>query len=489
MYVFHLTVFTTGAVIMVLEIVGSRVVAPYVGTSLPVWTSIIGIILASLSIGYFLGGRLADQKPNIKPLVGIIMASGISIAIIPMLQFALLPVLSVISKDIRINALVATTLLFTAPSILLGMVSPYVIRLKLNQLKKTGSTTGELYALSTIGSILGTFLAGFVLLAYFSSDQILFLLSGSLLLLTFIIITKERIHAKFILLLVFIFILSNILISLNFSLKNYNIKEFDSQYNKILIYDSVDEKTKKNIRVMRINTEIHSAMFLDSDGLVFDYTKFYRLAKHFNPKIKSALMLGGGAYSYPKDFLKQFPKASINVVEIDPKVTELARQYFSLKDNPRLSIYHEDGRTYINNAKGEYDVIFNDAFNSFFSIPFQLSTKEAILKMHSILSKDGIIMSNIISALQGEKSLFLNAELATYRSTFPYVYVFATKPNSPSEVQNVVLVAMRDKPKSFESSDKELSLYLKNKVDLNFPKIRILTDDFAPVDQYIMKLL
>src|SRR4030042_6938183 len=169
MYVFHLTVFTTGAVIMVLEIVGSRVVAPYVGTSLPVWTSIIGIILASLSIGYFLGGRLADQKPNIKPLVGIIMASGISIAIIPMLQFALLPVLSVISKDIRINALVATTLLFTAPSILLGMVSPYVIRLKLNQLKKTGSTTGELYALSTIGSILGTFLAGFVLLAYFSS--------------------------------------------------------------------------------------------------------------------------------------------------------------------------------------------------------------------------------------------------------------------------------------------------------------------------------
>lgn len=474
---------------MILEIVGSRVVAPYVGTSLPVWTSIIGIILASLSAGYWLGGKIADKKPMIILLLWIILASSLSIAIIPILQSLLLPIFTVLFRDIKINAIASTTLLFSLPSMLLGMVSPYVIRLKLDQIKKTGSIAGQLYAISTIGSILGTFLAGFILLTYLSSNQILFFLSATLLALTLVVMLKENIKSKFVLILAFFFLSLNTIILSSPSFKKLNFKEFDSQYNKVWIYETVDPTSNNNIRVMRINTETHSAMFLNSDDLVFEYAKFYRLAKHFNPNLQSGLMLGGGAYTYPKDYLKMFPKATIDVVEIDPKVTELAKQYFLLKESPRLTIFHEDGRTYINNSQKKYDVIFNDAFNSYFSIPFQLTTKQAISKMYSILKSDGIVLSNIITAMRGEKSLFLNAEITTYKSVFPYVYVFATNPKSLDKTQNVIIIALKSKPKSLKSNDKELAQYLKNKVDLVFPKIRILTDDFAPVDQYIMKLL
>jgi hypothetical protein len=179
-YLLNTVVFTSGAVVMILEMTGSRILAPYVGGSLPVWTGLIGIILGSLSLGYVLGGRLADKNPNTMLLAFILFVSSIFLGIIPLLSKLLLPIITSLTQDVRVSAVFSTILLFSIPSILLGTVSPYAIRLKLEDIKSSGETAGRLYAISTIGSIIGTFLAGFFLIAYLGSHTIFYLLAVTL---------------------------------------------------------------------------------------------------------------------------------------------------------------------------------------------------------------------------------------------------------------------------------------------------------------------
>jgi len=232
-------------------------------------------------------------------------------------------------------------------------------------------------------------------------------------------------------------------------------------------------------------------MYLNKDTLVYEYTKYYHLAKHFHPDFKTTLMLGGAGYSYPKSFLNSYTEATIDVVEIDPKVTELAKKYFNLKENSRLSIYHEDGRVYLNKIQKKYDVIFGDA-SSHYSLPYQLTTKEAIQRKYDILNDDGVVILNIISAIDGEKSKFLRAEYATYKRIFPQVYLFPIlEPNDGNKVQNIILIALKSKDnQNFNNADIELNEYLqhlwKKEIDDDIP---ILTDDFAPVDYYISKTI
>ncbi len=232
-----------------------------------------------------------------------------------------------------------------------------------------------------------------------------------------------------------------------------------------------------------------SAMYLYDDELVFRYTKYFRLAKHFKPNINTALMIGGCGYSYPKDFLKKFLGSTMDVVEIDPGMTKIARKYFGLYDNARLRIFHEDARTYLNRTANKYDVIYSDAFNSFNSVPYQLATREAVEKMYKALNNDGLVIQNIISAIDGKKGEFLRAEIATYKMYFPHVYIFRVNHENSFESQNIILIALKnDKEPSFESADSELNVYLrsvwKEKITLDMP---IITDDHAPVEYYKLR--
>lgn len=233
-------------------------------------------------------------------------------------------------------------------------------------------------------------------------------------------------------------------------------------------------------------------MSLDSDRLVNEYTKYYHLVRHFHPNFASGLMLGGAGYSFPKDYLAKYPEAHLDVVEIDPGVTELARKYFGLEDHPNMTIYHEDGRVFLNQNTRKYDAIFGDAFTSWYSVPYQLTTKEAIQKKYDSLSESGIVILNIISSLQGEMGEFLRAEYRTYKEIFPQVYLFAvSNTRNESKIQNIILVAMKsEKPPMMTSSDPEIREFLRHlwegKLEEDMP---ILTDDYAPVDHYIGKFL
>lgn len=481
-YALEVIVFTTGAVVMVLEITASRLLSPYLGTSLPVWTSIIGVILASLAVGYWLGGKLADKRGDTQTLALLLLLPAAWILLVVMFGD---PLLAALTATVRISviilATIATTLLLAAPSILLGMISPYAVKLKLQVLSSAGSVVGRMSALATVGSIVGTFLAGGVLLSLFGTQSIFLLLSFALLLLSLICGTLRG--RQIILTVIIFFTITTLALADSSSGKHIDI---DTAYSRIWITDD------GVVRTLYIGGLTHSAMYINHPELLtFEYTKYYRLAQHFFPNLTKTLMIGGGAYSYPKHFLREFPHATMEVVEIDPGVTNIARQYFKLKDDPRLTIHHEDGRVFLNQAAGEYDVIFGDAFGSYYSLPYQLTTLEAVQRTYDLLSPNGITIINTISALEGEKGKFFRAEYHTLKKVFPQVYAFPVASHDPSQVQNIMLVAFKNAAApSFTSVNEEIQRMLnqlwQQPIASDLP---ILTDDFAPVDQYISELL
>ena len=489
-YGIEIIVFICGAVVMIFELVGSRILGPYMGTTIFVWTSLIGIILGSLSIGYWLGGYFADKKPKIETLSTIIFLSAVSIIISTIIHKYFLSHLSSFIFDVRLQAVIASIVLFAPASVFLGMVSPYAIKLRLKHVNSTGKIAGNLFAISTIGSICGTFLTGFFLIPFFGHQNILYFLSA--LLLSISIILFFLVHSNVKGIFAILFLLFVIAFKVLIVEQNDSVIDVDTKYNRVLIYDANDYLSGKEAKYMRINNEYSGAMFLDSDELVFRYLKYYDLAEHFNPDFQRSLLIGGAAYSYPKYYLKKFPDASIDVVEIDPELTKLAREHFRLSDDPRLKIIHEDGRTFLNNCKEKYDVVFVDAFKSQYTLPYQLTTREAVQKIYNILNNDGIAILNIISSIDGKKSLFLQAEYLTYQSVFQQVYLFVIQNMDDKEqLQSVVLVALKsDKIPGFNSSDSILDEYLKhllkNGIETTVP---ILTDEFAPVEYYMSKAI
>lgn len=486
----EIIVFICGALVMVFELVGARILGPYIGTSLFVWTSLIGIILGSLSIGYWLGGILSDRKPSYTIFAIIILLSGIFILITAISKDFTLRFLTARFTDLRLLSILSSLILFAPGSVFLGMVSPYAVRLKLKTINTSGTTIGNLYAISTIGSIAGTFLAGFYLIPTFGNTLIVYFLSVILLLISgFLGVINKRL---ILFLITVIFLVINVIFYLRHLNKQTAYIDVDTMYNRVLIYNTTDHKTGRKIKMLRINDERSAAMFLDSDELVFKVLNYYNLAAHFKPDFKNTLMIGGSGYSYPKYFLSKFPDATIDVVEIDPALTELAKKHFGLKENRRLKIIHEDGRTFLNNNIRKYDVIFMDAYKSQLTIPYQLTTLEAVRLQYDALKENGVLLANIISNIRGKNNLFLLAELRTYREIFPQVFLFAVDdPEDHDRLQNLMLVALKsDIEPSFSNLDSTLNIYLKNKVNypfiLNLP---VLTDDHAPVEFYANKAI
>ncbi len=488
-HILEIVVFICGAVVMVFELVGSRVIGPYVGTSTYAWTSLIGVILASLSIGYYAGGYLADRKPSVEPLGLIILFSALAIAFSALTKDIFSSVVSNFQIVLEAKSLIISLALFAPASFLLGMVSPYAVRLRMSDIAKAGRTAGNLYAISTAGSIFGTFFAGFYVIPNLGSTNSLIILSFTLLF-TATLLLWGRKMGKPITAAVFLLItFAGLTYAVSAIKQEILTADIDTEYNRIWVFNSIDFLTWKPILVLATDPYgTQAAIFTDdTDDLVFDYTKFYRLFSHFMPNPANVLMIGGGAYTYPRDFIKNYPNAKMDVVEIDPGVTEIARKYFGLKDEKNLAIYHQDARIYLNENKKKYDVIFGDAFNSASAIPFHLATKEAVRKEYDALNDGGLVMVNIVSSIEGEKGKFVRAEYATYKEVFPQVFLFAVQnPDDAYKNQNIMLVALKsEKISEWESPNKEVNKLLskvwKKPIADDMP---VLTDDFAPVEYY-----
>jgi len=268
---------------------------------------------------------------------------------------------------------------------------------------------------------------------------------------------------------------------------NTRIVDVDTLYNRVMIYNTTDYKTGKEIKLLKVNDERSSAVFTDSDELVFDYLKYYHLVAHFKPDFSKALMIGGSAYTYPMDYLRKYPDATIDVVEIDAELTELAKVHFGLKENPRLNIIHEDGRTFLNRTQQKYDVIFMDAFHSQFTVPFQLTTRECVEKQHEALNDGGLVIANVIAPLDAENDEFLQAQALTYAEVFPQILFFAVDdPDNKTYFQNIMIVAIKaGNPPELTNQDKELNTFLSHHIDIEIrDNTPVLTDNYAPVEYY-----
>ncbi len=496
-------VFVAGTAAMSLEFSASRLLTPVFGSTIYTWGSLIGVILAGLTLGYFIGGKLADIKPSILKLSSIIFSAGLYIVLIPFMSTAVIEFANnALSspQQSQYASLVATTALLITPTFLLGIVSPYAVKLATSTLSRLGNIAGNYYALSTIGSIIGTFLTVFVLIPSFEIRYIIFALGSILLIFSSFIGLKRFPKALAISVGVLLFLPTSSLVAGAVSHTGTLV------YEKETLYSHLDVTDSGNVRTLYLNGLAHSAMYKDDPNeLVLTYTKYFKLGFAFNDDVKNVLFVGGGGFSGPKSFLDTYPDVNIDVVEIDPDVIDVARNYFYLSDSSRLEIFSEDARSFLSRTDKSYDLIVLDAFSKSY-VPFHLMTLEYFDIVDQRLAPNGIVVSNLIGTLSGDSSDLWRAVYRTMSQVFPTLHLFATRDYDVGEAQNIIVVAGKthvqyDKIQLTAMLDEyeRLTNTPENSDNVDFVEhlhdgeirtvdVPILTDQYAPVEQLLNPL-
>ena len=494
-------VFVTGLASMSLEFAASRILIPVFGSSIYTWGSLIGVILTGLSLGYHIGGKLADKNPNFLKLCLVVFSAGLYIIFIPFIAPTITSSFIQFVSDSQYASLFAVFTLLIVPTFLLGIVSPYAIKLATRRLNELGNVSGNLYSLSTIGSIVGTFLTVFILIPTFEINYILFGLGVTLMFFSslFGLARFPKIIAVFVVVLLFFFP------SINLSSAGTVMIHPTGAlvYEKETLYSHLDVIDNGNIRTLYLDGNIHSQMYKDKpEELVNTYTKYFHLGFLFNPNAKDVLFVGGGGFSGPRNFLSTYSEASIDVVEIDPDVISAARNYFYLPANngSRLMVYNDDARNFLSKTEKKYDLIILDAFSKNY-VPFHLMTLEYFQLLDEKLTSDGIIISNNIGSMTGDRSDIIRAVYKTISQVFPSVYVFPTEHN-PGNLQNIMLATMKtpteyskDELRQLASDNDDNNNHNSSTAldDLNYLEylyeaelktsdVPLLTDQFAPVE-------
>jgi predicted O-methyltransferase YrrM len=459
-----------GALVMVLEIVGARMVAPYFGSSIYVWTAVVGVILGGLSLGYWYGGKLADRAAEDRYLALILqMAAGVLLLTLAT-QSVTLGTTMQAQVDLRVKAAFAALLLFLPANFLMGMVSPYLAKLRLTSLKDAGSSVGRLYAAGTVGSIVGTFASGYWLISWFGNRKLGLLVVAGLLVASWLARPAAYWWQR---LVVAALTMAALLWTPGTAWGGVRLLyDGDSSYQRLRVLEMPFEGQMVRALVTDNSSAESGISVAHPDVPAFEYIRaFLKAAEVQQPK--RVLMIGGGAYVFPTLLVKRMPNVRVDVVEIDPKLDEVAAKYFGYKPDKRIHIIHEDGRTFLNRSQGQYDLVVMDAFNST-TPPFQLTTQEAVRRVKARLAHGGSVVVNLISARTGPEARFGDAEYSTYGSVFAGVWLGTTDTDArPANVrQNQILVA--------GNGEVARALNLKSKLGLGL----VLTDDFAPVEAW-----
>jgi spermidine synthase len=492
------TVFVSGAVLMALEIAGSRVLAPHFGSSIFVWGSLISVVMAALSIGYYWGGWLSAREPSYGKLMLLLLIPGVVVFFLPFLYPTINEWIAMMDFGTRLNPLIACSVLFLLPGVFMGTISPYVIRLAAKQLHTVGSTAGTLYAVSTCGSISGTLLTAFYLIPVLGVSNIIHSLGITLVCLSLLVVPLIKLQgvslSRAVATTLFIFGLSDMFWTPLAWTKT--ILQKDTFYHRIRIEEDHEA------RYMYFDRTLQSAMNLnDPTALRLIYSRYTSLGLAFRPDARKMLVIGLGGGSIPKKIQKEFPHMEIDAVEIDPEVIRLAKDHFQVKENPLLRLHAQDGRLFLTRTRNQYDIILLDAYFTD-AMPFHLTTKEFFELAQRKLTPNGIIVANLISAVTGPAGKITRAFVRTQRQVFPQTYVFAARrPDNVSldTIQNVIVIATRDKQRVDikeivkRASTMDKGLFPEPLQDIavaHFDKplaedVPILTDDYAPTDNLL----
>jgi spermidine synthase len=481
-----LIAFLSGAILMALEMVGIRVVTPDFGGDIYVLGSLIGVFLAALSLGYSLGGKMADRWPSPLLLGGLLALAGLNVVL---LSFYRKPVNEwIFDTDFgRGGALLASVVLFFLPAVLMGTTSPFVIRLVATSIDHLGRTAGAVYAVSTVGSIAGTLGTSFYLINYLQVPNLIRVLGGALVLTG---IVSSLLHRRARASVAAVALLAICLTAGPASAERI-LLERDSPYHRLIVSDD------GRYRYLRADRVWHTQMDLrDKHGRGLPYTDYIDLAFLFDPDIKDMLVIGLGGGTIPKRFVRDYPNVTVDVVEIDPDVVKIADKYFDVQEGPRLKINTADGRVFLRRTKKKYDLIMLDAYYAD-TVPFFLTTKEFFDIVKDHLTPGGVFVNNVIGTMAGPRSKFYRSVYRTMDEVFPHVTAFKVADSGPitynieifavNTREGVSLGTLRRRAKEMQNEvirDRRLTQRVEDVLSRppRTNDVPTLTDDYAPVD-------
>ena len=482
----YIVVFNGGAAVLALEILGTRILGPFYGVSLFLWSALISVTLIALSVGYTVGGRWADRGATSFRLYFLLAGAGIWTLLIPWLRA---PILFISEPfGLRFAVLVAASILFVPPLTLLGMVSPYAIRVRATSLNVVGRTAGDLYAISTVGSVVAALLTGFILIPNFGVSRLTILIGATLLITSFVggalalASGGLRVGAVAAVLTGAVGLWHLPSVAIRHEPGVVAIEQ--SPYAEIRVLDSKDTKT----RLLVIDGGTHTIVNPSSWESYFPYVAVMGLARCIAEKPGKLLLIGVGGGSVIKDFAMEGWR--IDAVEIDPVVVRVAYEHFGLEPS-EARVFTMDGRQFLNAEEGNYDVIAMDAFGSS-SIPFHLVTRESFGLVASRLNPGGIFALNLES--DGWDGPVVRSITATLKQHFNAVVAAPTQ-FSRDQLGNVVIFASND-PLNFRSAsgndgragcdpfywNRDANRGWNNRFVPDTRSAAVLTDDLNPVD-------
>lgn len=465
---YEIIAFITGFALMAYELAASRILAPSIGSSTYVWTCVIGVIIAALSLGYAAGGVLADRRAKPHDIAWLMLASSFGVAITLTFAEGTLAMLEGL-KDPRLQGVFASLLLFMPASFAIGTISPYLARLRTPALNQTGTSVALLSSANAVGGIAGTFCVGFVLFGYIGAMQTMALICLTLAVFSWVITPKKYWQKRVLLTLAML-----IVVVVHFLPKNdkYVLATIDTPSSHYQVVKS----TYANQDIIALTMGpggSQSGVFANgSSDLVFNYTKQMAQIVLKSPKNKNILMLGGGAFTIP-NYLATRTNSTIDVVEIDPQLTDIAKKYFNYSNHDNVKIINQDARAFLNTNQQKYDIILVDVYSDV-SVPFSLATIEYAKQLKKSLTNDGIVAVNQIGGKNGTCGPLLSAIHSSYASSFKWHAALPQSTQNLAQTQNIVTTY----------SDKELS-WIKNSQQLD--QGQTLTDDFAPVEKLQQK--
>jgi hypothetical protein len=524
------------------ELVGSRLLAPSFGNSIYVWGSLIGVFLGALSVGYAAGGRIADRWPSERALAVVLSLATVLVAGVVLFSQPLQSLVVQINPGIRMNPLVASILIFGPASVLMGMVSPYAVRLSAERISTVGSTAGNLYGVSTAGSIAGTIGTAFWLIGSVGSETAVLLLSGVLGVCAVIAAFASLPPRGMVLGAAFVAAAvpaamylvgagagaedlgrtgqwSPVLraggyeepVELDSSGKQQHRK--DSSYHRIRVVDYEPGTIgTDSARVLHFDKSLQAASSLDSAGKpdpdaapLFAYLRAYDLLPAMRPDAERALLIGLGSGALAMRLHQLHPDLKIDVVEIDPAVVDVAREWFAYDDaGDTIETHVGDGRSWLAATDTKYDLIVVDAFFAD-SVPFHLTTREFVDVVRDHLTDDGVAAANLIGAVEGGRSKLFRSMLRTWGrafdeqviypipradgqvalNQFANVEVFLSDEPLPAAGEEQEALTRASLPVDVTDSVLDGILEARYEDDVSTDGVPTLTDDFAPVDSLV----
>ncbi len=503
------TVFISSACIMMLELIAARLVARDLGSSLYTWTSVIGVVLAGITIGNYLGGRIADRSDARKALAVLFLISSAACVLTVILNNLVGGLIWLWHLNWPVRVFSHVFLVFLIPSMLLGTISPVVAKIALDKGLPRGRTVGDIYAWGAAGSIAGTFIAGYYLIDAMGTAAIIWMIGAGILLMA--ILYRPRLWVAYVWAVIYIALTTMATAPMKFA--EYSGSALALREKKVpgILYE--DESPYCYIAVKQLSNNpdkrefvqdklTHSIVVMNNiRRLEYCYERIYAAVTHRLSVGKSKLSvfgIGGGGFVFPRYIMEVCPGSRVDVAEIDPGVTKAAMKAFGLQKDTPINIFTMDARNYVDKllqrmdngrTARRYDFIYGDAFNDY-SVPYQLVTKEFNDKIAQILTDDGVYMINVVDIY--DSGLFLGACVNTLEETFPYVYVVTENKARPKRNTFVIIASKEDfnlEGLNLEEPAQDSDLWILSDSDIEALRKKasgiVLTDNYSPVENML----